>query len=104
MNTIMHKPVEETKEQRTERIYNDHWKKIIEKDGKVDLEAVKKELADFWFVLENAPRVYSAVTGGKITKIFYTSRTILKAAEEYLEELCTPLINPTPQSEAKKEK
>jgi len=42
-----------------EKNYQENWKEIIEKDGKVDFEQVKKELSDYSFLLENVPIVYS---------------------------------------------
>ena len=47
------------------------WKDIIYKDGKIDEEQVFKELKDYAFLMEQASKVYSYVTGGKLRKTNY---------------------------------
>lgn len=47
-----------------EEIYQEFWKSIIEdKDGNIDIEQVKKELADYKMLLEEVPKVYNELTG-----------------------------------------
>lgn len=62
---------ENMSENEVEKIYQENWKEIIEKDGKVDLEQVKKELRDFSFMLEQVPLVYSEVSKGLLSKPNY---------------------------------
>lgn len=52
-----------------EKIYEDFWKGIVEKeDGSIDLEQVKKELHDYYFILNEVPKVYCEVTNYNISK------------------------------------
>lgn len=61
-----------------ERVYQDFWKEIIcDKDGKVDIEQVKKELCDYYKILQEVPKVYSEVTGGVLSKPLYDAETVL---------------------------
>lgn len=51
------------------QIYDEFWKEIIEeKDGKLDIEQIKKELADYSFMLHEVPKVYCEVSGNRISK------------------------------------
>jgi hypothetical protein len=51
-----------------EKDYDEFWKDILEIEGVVDMEQVKRELADFHFMLEQVPKVYCEVTGSRISK------------------------------------
>ena len=53
------------------------WQDIIYKNGKIDEKQVMKELADFYFVMQEVPKVYCAITGGSLSKINYPSEVIL---------------------------
>lgn len=70
----------------TEEIYNGVWKDIVEKDGVLDIEQVKKELYDYWYILTQVPKVYSAVTGGKLSKPNYESGVVITGFEDYLNQ------------------
>lgn len=64
------------------------WKPIIYKnDGTLDIEAVKKELCDFYFMLEEVPKVYCHITGNKLSKPLYFAHTIISEADQYYEDL-----------------
>jgi len=58
------------------------WQDIIYKNGKIDEKQVMKELADFYFVMQEVPKVYCAITGGSLSKINYPSEVILGEFEE----------------------
>ena len=62
--------------------YQEDWKDIIEKDGVVDLEQVKKELCDYSFMLEQVPLVYSEVSKGLLSKTNYYAHILIKHLEE----------------------
>ena len=68
---------------REELIYELFWKQIIEKDGKIDLDQLKKELCDYHTVLSNASKVYDAVSGGTISDPLVNPRTAISIIEEY---------------------
>lgn len=73
-----------------EKQYNDFWKDIVEKDGVVDMEQVKKELFDFRFMMKEVPKVYMEVTGGKISKTnTYAFEVINIFNDEYLDKAIT---------------
>ena len=51
-----------------EKEYEDFWKDIVEKDGEINLDQVKKELYDFSWMNTEVPKVYDHVTTGRISK------------------------------------
>lgn len=55
-------------DQSYEDLYDDFWKDIIEKDGVVNMDQVKRELSDYHHILDQVPEIYMEVTGGMISK------------------------------------
>lgn len=52
-----------------EKVYQEFWKDIVEnEDGTLNVEQVKKELADFRMVMDNCTSAYSEMTCGMISK------------------------------------
>ena len=47
------------------------WKDIVYKDGKLNEEQVLKELSDYYFVLQEVPKVYCEITDGRLGKLNY---------------------------------
>lgn len=47
----------------TNDIYNQFWKQLVEKDNKPNLDFIKKELADYYKILQNVPKVYKHISG-----------------------------------------
>ncbi|GLO66236.1 hypothetical protein [Oceanobacillus kimchii] len=41
-----------------QKVYEEFWKKLVEKDGVLDIEQVKIELADYKTLLDFVPQVY----------------------------------------------
>lgn len=68
-----------------EKVYQDYWKDIIEPNGKVDLDQVKKELADFYLLIREVPKVYTEITGGKLSYPNYDSNTVIQQYEIHME-------------------
>lgn len=64
----------------------EEWKKIVYTDGKLDEEKVKKELMDYGFILEQVPKVYSAVTGGMLSKPNYFADVVIAEYESQFNE------------------
>lgn len=62
------------------------WKDIIYKDGKLDEEQVLKELYDFMVAMQEVPKVYCHITGGKLSKINYPASTIIAVADDLISE------------------
>ncbi|WP_226035754.1 hypothetical protein [Aquibacillus saliphilus] len=46
-----------------ERVYDEFWKDIVEENGKVNLDQIKRELADYRQLLNDVPKVYEEVCG-----------------------------------------
>ena len=67
-------------------IYEEFWKSIVEnEDGTLNLDQIKKELSDFYFIMEQASMVYEEVTNGRISKPnTYAFEVIRLFNEEYL--------------------
>ena len=80
------KSVEISKDDITNKTYEEFWKPIVEKNGVVDFEQVKKELQDYRILLENVPKVYCEVTGGKLSYANYSAETIIQEYEDHLNE------------------
>lgn len=68
-----------------EQVYDEFWKDIVEnEDGTLNVDQVKRELADFHHMLAEVPLVYSHITGGELSKPNYYARDVISAAEEYI--------------------
>lgn len=67
-----------------EEIWREFWFEIIGQD--VPLQ-VKKELADFYFVINEVPKVYDAITGSRLSKIMYPASVVVSEAEASIQRL-----------------
>jgi hypothetical protein len=65
---------------------NEFWKDIIYKEGKLDEEQVLKELADFYFMIDQVPKVYCAITGSQLSKPLYFADTVITKFEDWLQD------------------
>jgi hypothetical protein len=63
-----------------EQTYEDFWKDIVEKDGKVDMEQVKIELADYRILLDEVPKAYCELAG--FSKPHTRAQVIIDAVNE----------------------
>jgi len=70
-----------------EQVYDEFWKEIIEPNGVVDMAAVKKELYDYAFVLDQVPKVYMHVTGGAMSKPNYYAGDVIREADDHATEV-----------------
>ncbi len=61
------------------------WEEILVKDGKLDMDQLKKELTDWYYVMGEAPKVYCAVTGNQLSKVMYAADTVIMAFEDYMQ-------------------
>jgi hypothetical protein len=64
----------------------DFWKDIIYKDGKLNEEQVLKELYDYMVALQQVPKVYCAITGGKLSKVNYFADVVIAEYERDLSD------------------
>lgn len=70
-----------------EREWQEFWKDIvIRPDGSVDLEQMKKELADFSMVMEHCRQAYGWMTNDRVTKVNTEFETVKAIAEEIRSE------------------
>lgn len=66
-----------------EQVYEDFWEEIIcDSDGNIDIEQVKKELCDYYNILQQVPKVYNEITGGWLSKPSYQAETVLDVFRE----------------------
>ena len=71
----------------SEKIFNEFWKDIIcNPDGSLNAEQVKKELADFHYIMDQVPKVYCHVTGDTLSKLMYEADTVINCADNHLNE------------------
>lgn len=73
-------------------VWNNFWKDICEKNGELDLDAIQRELSDYHFLLDNVPKVYERITGGKLSKPNYYAGTVLAEYEDNLTRLIEEAI------------
>lgn len=67
-----------------EKKYQEFWKPIIENpDGTINLEQLKKELADFSVCMSEVPKVYCHITGNRLSYVNYPAATVISVADEY---------------------
>lgn len=72
-----------TTDEEVQRDYDEFWKRIIEHDGEVDFEQVKRELFDFHMVMQEVGKVYDHITGGKFAKPQTAAEAVIDAAEAH---------------------
>lgn len=75
-----------------EKLYRDYWAPIVEKGGALDIEQVKRELFDFYQMIERVPKVYTHVTGGLISKHLTDPDAVCGVADDHYEELTQEAI------------
>jgi len=66
--------------------YAEFWKDIVETNGVLDLDKVQRELSDFYFLMEEAPKVYMEVSGGMISKTNTYASEVLNLFEEKFDD------------------
>ena len=68
-----------------QKIYKDLWEDLVcNPDGTLNMDAVQRELADYYFMLQEVPKVYDHVTGGAVSKPnTYAFEVNLVADEHY---------------------
>lgn len=76
-----------------EREWRDFWQPIVMPNGKdLDLRQIKGELYDFSMLLNSVPKVYYAVTEGRITKPNTEPSAVIREFEEFVERQCREAI------------
>lgn len=69
----------------------EYWAKCVYPEG-MTAEQVQNELADFRFMMQQVPKVYYEVTGGKLTKPMYYADTVIGEFHRHLEDLIEEAI------------
>jgi hypothetical protein len=86
------KPVEE--------IWESFWKPIVSnEDGTINIEQVKKELADFSFVMEQVPKVYCHITGDAMSKVMYKAEDVIRMADDHFNEVLREAVREEQEGE-----
>lgn len=76
------------KKERPRREFN-HWLRecgVVWKNGKMNAAQARRELSDYYFMLEQVPKVYCEVTGGLLSKPNYFAHSVLGVYEENIEK------------------
>ena len=68
-------------------VYEYFWKPLVEPDGVVDFEQVKKELFDFYHAIHNVPIVYEYVTCGRVSKINTDAKYVIALYDDCVSDL-----------------
>jgi hypothetical protein len=63
-----------------EKTYEKYWKDIVEEDGQINMDQIKRELADYRVLLQEVPRVYDELAG--FSKPHTRSQVIIDAVNE----------------------
>jgi len=72
------------KQRNPEQDWEEFWKEIIlNPDGSINLEQLKKELSDFSIVMEEVPKVYCHITGNTLSKCTYLAEEVISCADNY---------------------
>lgn len=72
-----YEPITEPSEE-VEKKFQEFWKDIVcNDDGTLNPVAVKNELSDYSFILDQVPKVYSEVTGGRLSYPNYEAETVI---------------------------
>ena len=69
-----------------EQTYERFWKEIIEPNGQIDMDALKRELSDYLMFMYEVSKVYCTLTGGKISKVNTDADTVINEIEAYFKE------------------
>ncbi|MDF7810718.1 hypothetical protein [Hymenobacter sp. YC55] len=83
------KPVAKTPVEKSnfERVWNDFWKDICTNpNGSINLEQVKRELADYHGILEEVSKVYDTLTRGNISKPNTLASAVIAEVERIHQE------------------
>lgn len=80
------------------RVYDTFWKSILESNpdegqrvqrgySDLNLNQMKKELYDYWVLLQNMPKILDHITGGKISKPHTCPSEVISEFDAHVSEL-----------------
>jgi hypothetical protein len=61
------------------------WKRAYEDE--ITAQDIANELSDMYILIDNVPKVYMAVTGGKLSKPNYYAHEVIGEFEDYLSKM-----------------
>lgn len=67
--------------------YNNFWRDIVEVDGELDREKVKRELVDYHHIMRMVSEVYDECTNGRISKPNTLPAFVIGAIRENFDEM-----------------
>ncbi len=74
---------EDTERDPVDVVFEEFWSLIlIDDQGDIDLDQVKKELFDFWQVMQEVPKVYCHITGNQVSKILAKAEVVISLADD----------------------
>lgn len=73
--------------------FESYWKPLIETNGEIDIEKVKKELFDYYTAIEEVSAVYDEITNGRFSKPNTARQYIIQAVRDIQEQECEVAIN-----------
>ncbi len=66
-----------------EKTFNEFWAEIVlNPDGSLNVDQIKRELHDYRALLENVPKVYDHITNGRISKPLTPADVVCSVADE----------------------
>ena len=75
-----------------EKVWQEFWKDIVyDEQGNLNVEQIKKELYDFYFVMQEVPKVYCEITGGRLSYVTYPAKTVLGVYQDKYGRKLLPL-------------
>lgn len=66
-----------------QQVYDEFWRRIVEPNGVLDFEQVKKELFDFRNVMQEVTKVYLHVTNNRFSKPLTSAEAVIDATEAH---------------------
>lgn len=92
--------IHEHSDKPVQEIWESFWKPIVSnEDGTINIEQVKKELADFSFIMEQVPKVYCHITGDKMSKVMYRAKDVIRMADDHFNEQLREAVKEETESE-----
>lgn len=83
-----HDAEEKERDRERDKIWTKFWLPLLHgTDGRPSLEKIKDELCDFYFVMQQVPKVYCHITGNKLSKLMYKAETVINEADEHYESV-----------------
>ena len=77
---------------KVEKCYQDFWAAIVEKNGEIDMEEIKKELYDYRNIIREVSIVYDTLTMGNISKPNTEAQVVIDEVNRIQEELSEETI------------